>query len=176
MPPPRKPTVLKRRDGVTKVERYRPGEPVVEEGAPPRPADLDPDERRVWDETVADLLAQHVLSPVDGIMLRLLVVTKVRWMRTVAFLKKRGTSYRAKNTLHHRPEFIQERQLAQDLRIIAGRFGLSPADRAGVEAIPDRSPGATSEFWTTRSPPGDPRRRRAPPDPEAARRRGEFYS
>ncbi len=155
MPTSPTPVALKVARGTLKVGRTNPNMPTPEEGAPPTPRDLAPDELAAWKMLVKDLTALHVLSPQDGAALKMLAVTYARWERLVTVLREEGHVYRTKSKsgvsmIRPRPEVVLERRAFQQFNILAGKFGLTPSDRQRVSTIPNKKRNTLDEFRTPR--------------------------
>ncbi len=124
------PTALKLLRGETRPSRvnYRAPKPLPT--VPEKPVDLDAGAAPTWDLVVAGLGPTGVLSPIDGLVLRILAEAAARYQASSAALAASGPLIRGARA----GELIKNLLLAREL-------GATPSARAGLRA-PVAEPGA----------------------------------
>jgi len=130
--PPRKPTALKRQQGTYRTDRdplLRRGAAEVPEGAPPCPADLDAEARRVWNEVVPALLKIGTLEQTDGGMLRGYCTLLVRVQKLEALAAAEPILETKAGKKAH-PAGVEARKLWPLVEKLASDLGLHYAARA----------------------------------------------
>lgn len=146
------PTHIKQQRGSRRAGE-NPAEPQVPRGYPPKPAEIEPDVSAWWDHYAEMLYSAGLLTPLDGTnLLRLAQATaEVQWCnrvlgrKIIVNTKKRtkaatGESsppeeFEIRYIQVHPLYYVRKDALAQEAKILAC-FGMSPADRVRVEAIP----------------------------------------
>jgi len=120
----------------------RPGEPMPEPQAPPRPAALSPGAAVVWDEVVPRLDAAGMIALVDGRTFARYCELFQVWDELLAFLRKSGHAHPIKNTrgevvgVRPYPQLRLALQVSEHLLRMETHFGMTPAARARLIAQP----------------------------------------
>lgn len=138
---PRKPTALRVLHG-DREDRMPVDEPVPDEADVRRPASLPPRASEVWDTIAPDLIRKHVLTAWDVDLLAAFCAAVIVNRDAAAELEENGVKCStvvrelADGTLiydlRRNPAWQAFRESASTMATIGGRFGLSPADRAGL--------------------------------------------
>lgn len=127
---PRKPTESLERGGGYREDRHgdRKNQPQFE-GEPEQPADLSDDAKAHWEAVVPDLVAGGVAKAIDTSAL-------------AAMCESWAEYSKAKRLAVYDLQEMRQRQMLMSgalklWRDLAARFGLTPADRAKLEVVPD---------------------------------------
>lgn len=138
---PKKPTQLKLLQG-DRDDRINHDEPVPDEADVVRPPWLPEAASQVWDTLAPDLIAKHVLTAWDVDMFAAFCAAVVANREAAAEIDENGVkcSTLVRETsngdmiydLRRNPAWQVFRESAVTMAAIGGKFGLSPADRAGL--------------------------------------------
>ena len=128
--PPKKPTAL--RIAGTSHRRENAHEPRPPEGAPEPWSGLNDDAKAVYGELIETLKPLGVVTVSDGLMLSMLASAIDGYAKCSKVIDEQGMTVMAQNGEKTRPEAVQLHKFRESILRIAGRFGLSPADRAGL--------------------------------------------
>lgn len=140
--PPPKPTALKILAGNPGKRPLNPREPQPSAQAPRCPAWLSKEAKREWRRIVPELEAMRVLTRVDGDALTAYSQTYARWRAAEEFLVQHGEVYPLRDEsgkvrcMQQFPQVSIARNLLLVLRAYQQEFGLTPAARTRVQAIP----------------------------------------
>lgn len=140
--PPPKPTALKILAGNPGKRPLNPREPQPSAQAPRCPAWLPKEAKREWRRIVPELEAMRVLTRVDGDALTAYCQTYARWRAAEEFLVQHGEVYPLRDEsgkvrcMQQFPQVSIARNLLLLLRAYQQEFGLTPAARTRVQAIP----------------------------------------
>lgn len=121
-------------------------EPLPPKRRPSCPAWLDPEAKKVWRETVANLELMKVLTIVDRNALARYCQTCARWKKMEEFIQKFGETYPLKDEKGQVRCFVQWPQvaIAHKLATALGRleqeFGLTPSARTRISVGASRQP------------------------------------
>lgn len=140
MPRPRTPTALLKLKGSWHAKE-RGDEPQPELGCPEMPADFSDEEREVWERTTATLAGLGLLATSDWAVVERYSRMLCRWRRCEQVIKAEGLTYRTEGgrngpQVRTRPEAVEARNLAVELRTIETSLGLSPAARSRLSITP----------------------------------------
>lgn len=138
---PRKPTALRVLEG-DRADRMPVNEPVPDTAEVERPASLPDRAAEVWDAVAPDLIRKGVLTPWDTDMLAAFCNAVIVNRDAAAEIEENGVKCSAlvRETangdliydLRRNPAWGVFRESAATMASLGGRFGLSPADRAGL--------------------------------------------
>ena len=126
------------------------GTPQPKVKAPPCPAGLCPDGKKVWRNLTKHLLSMRLISEVDWPQLERYCIFFIRWRQCEQFIEKHGTTYPVKADnpdtyvvkppdggpcivgwkLH--PHVRESENLDHILKQIEANFGLTPSARARI--------------------------------------------
>lgn len=138
--PPRTPTAKLKLSGSWRADARDKVEPKPERGPPPRPDWLDDEGIAAWDQLVPVLDRMRVLTVADGNALALLCDTWSRYRRATREIKEKGEVYEAVTEhgfmLRRSPWSALRSELARMLRGQLAEFGVTPAGRGKVVALP----------------------------------------
>jgi P27 family predicted phage terminase small subunit len=142
----RRPTIFKEADGTMKESDRNPYEPKGTRGVPPAPKHLTREERASYSYFAKQVAALAVCTVQDAAALEMLACTHAEVRRLRAFLNKNGRTYTTKtssgSTMRRpHPEVSMLAKAEQQLRLLLGSFGLTPADRPNVASFAARSVG-----------------------------------
>lgn len=107
-------------------------EPRPPEGAPAPWSGLNDDAKAVYAELVATIQPLGVLTQADGLMLSLLANAVDGYAKCAATIEREGMTITSQNGRKSHPAIVQLHKYGASILQIAGRFGLSPADRVGL--------------------------------------------
>lgn len=138
--PPRRPNHLKILAGV-REDRINRNEPLPAESAIVPPVKLSPEAQRVWDRLAPDLIDQGVLSAWDTGLFALYCDAEATYFECRAALGADFTTKGSvKNTEVKSPLWRIMRDCEASMRAIGAKFGLTPADRAGLDVSESAPP------------------------------------
>ena len=146
--PARKLNIQKYRQGTLRKSRLNPHTPAPQLGSPGTPKGLTPRARRAWRELAKSLLEMEILTPADGLALRLLAETFDEYVIADLAVRKHGLTYQTETEsgsimYRPRPEVAIRADAQRRLFRIAQAFGLSPEARDKVSrVIEETDPGA----------------------------------
>jgi P27 family predicted phage terminase small subunit len=116
-------------------------EAVVAPGFPPPPKALAPAVRRAYFKLGRQLKAVGLCSRLDGHLLCVFAQVWVRWLEAEAQYRVSGPVIRSPNNFPILNPFLAVSNTCQkQLRLIASEYGLSPASRNRVAAVPRQEP------------------------------------
>jgi phage terminase small subunit len=119
----RKPTALKVLEGTARPDRMNPREPAAASAPMPAPpAELDADERAVWERLAPVVDALKVATAADVEAFHLAILAVARFHRV------------ARNSDATTNQFAKAHAVAMNS---LAQFGLTPAQRAKVSTLPD---------------------------------------
>ena len=131
--PPRKPTAIRELEGrprrMAKSYDDRTHEPRPEIVAVDPPADLSVDARKAWDFLSARLVANRILTELDGPLFEAFVRTYALWRQVTRAAEKANASGEVDGKMTR-----LSLQLHTTLRTTGREFGLTPAGRAAMGA------------------------------------------
>jgi P27 family predicted phage terminase small subunit len=146
MPNPRKPTALRIIEGNRGHRPLPKHEPKPRRGIPQPPAHLDAYARAEWDRITPELDAIGMLSAIDGTALAAYCQCVSRWMQAeeaIQRMKARDKLTSALmikttngNAIQNPLIGVANRAMHMAIRF-AAEFGMSPAARARLSALPD---------------------------------------
>jgi P27 family predicted phage terminase small subunit len=147
----RKPTVLKGIDGglAPKKAASGPAEPKPETAKIVRPQMLTPRARVHWDRLAPDLIKQGVLTFWDVNLFAAYCEAAARFDAARTLVTKHGLLVpgRTAGQLVKNPAVQIQRDASDEMMRIGARFGLSPAERAGLQVPnPDKKKTGLAEF------------------------------
>ena len=138
MPKPRQPADLKlltgRGNGKDIAGRPIPAVPPFEKGAPVAPDWLDPEARRVWDETLPSLESLNLIKPEDGPVFAALCTTWSTYVAAQRRIQLEGLTLTNPSTGHvgTNPVVTVAANAGRDLVKLATHFGLTPLSETGL--------------------------------------------
>jgi P27 family predicted phage terminase small subunit len=150
--PPRKPTPLLKLAGSTLAGNRDATEPKPSATAPPMPQWLDAEARAAWKQLVPILERMRVLTEADGLALAMLCNAWSRYRTASDRLDRYGDVYPVKGPdgelkmLRRSPYAALQMEHANTVRRLLAEFGLTPAARGRVVALPESTNGKTSLF------------------------------
>ena len=138
--PARKPSALKQRQGTLRKSRLNQHAPAPKAGLPAVPKGLSPRSRKAWKELARVLLDLEVLTPADGLALRLLSDAFDEYLEADHAVRSHGLVYQTETEsgsvmYRPRPEVAIRADAQRRLFRIAQSFGLTPADRDKVSRV-----------------------------------------
>ena len=135
------PTALKLITG-KKGRGINPNEPRPELKAPSCPAYLSAAAKAEWKRVAPSLEAQGLLTDFDLAPLAAYCELYARWKKSLREIEKHGEIIvNVKGIMQTSPWVLIARSSEKEMRIYAGLFGMSPADRSKVNVVPKDKPG-----------------------------------
>jgi P27 family predicted phage terminase small subunit len=154
---PRKPTALKLLQG-DRQDRINRDEPVPDEAEVVRPEWLPEPAAAIWDQLAPDLIAKNVLTAWDVDMFAAFCTAVVANREAAADLDQSGVKCTTlvRETargdliydLRRNPAWQVFRESAATMAGIGGKFGLTPADRAGLSVGQGEQHDPTADLLT----------------------------
>lgn len=133
------PTHIKRQRGSRRAGE-NPAEPQLPRGYPARPDDLEEDVARWWDHYAEMLYSAGLLTPLDGTNLLRLAEATAEVRRVTRAMGSKMVVQTPTGWVQAHPLIpVRRDALAREARLLAS-FGMSPADRVRVEAVPLPAP------------------------------------
>ena len=135
--PPRAPTKIRMMRGTLRADRTNPHEarPII--AAPRCPRELQGEARKFWKRTAPRLIALGLLSEIDEGMFAAYCSAWDRWLTCIERVKQDGLMVISKTRGPILNPLLKEIASCETaLRNFGGHFGLSPASRSKVQAIP----------------------------------------
>lgn len=134
---PRKPTAAKVLDGSYRADRDGPIDGVVKgAGAPVPPADMTDAARAYWDRLCPQLVKAGVACESDSDALALLCW----WLAQLAAIQQTIAALRASGAGSVGKLYIEAGIATDKVDKLAGKFGLTPSDRAKLRVEPAAAP------------------------------------
>jgi P27 family predicted phage terminase small subunit len=131
------PTRLKLLKGTDRADRLNRSEPSPQPSIPRCPAELGEEARKEWKRITKDLHVLGLLTSIDRAALSLYCDAWGRWIESLDSLKKYGVVIKSPNGYPvQSPYLAVANKAAEQVRLLLGEFGLSPASRARVHAAP----------------------------------------
>ena len=150
--PPPKPTAMLKLSGSWRA-RGRKNEPTPVSRTPPSPPWLDDEGKKAWKQIVPILERMRVITEADGFALAVLCEAWSRYRRATDMLNQYGDVYPVKNPdgslkmLRRSPYSAMQMELALNVRRMLAEFGLTPAARGRLIALPEvKTDGKASYF------------------------------
>lgn len=150
--PPPKPTSMLKLAGSWRANK-RQGEPTPTHAPPAMPEWLDDEGKGAWKQLVPILTRMRVLTEADGFALAVLCEAWSRYRRATDMLAQYGDVYPVKNPdgslkmLRRSPYSAMQMELALNVRRMLAEFGLTPAARGRLIALPeDKGHGKAALF------------------------------
>lgn len=145
--PPPKPTAMLKLSGSWRAAARDQTEPKPLAGPPPRPDWLDEEGVAAWEHLVPILARMRVLTEADAMALSMLCEAWSRYRRATDMLAKHGDVYQSGQTLRRSPYSAMQMELALIVRRMLSEFGLTPAARGRIVALPeDKTIGKAGYF------------------------------
>lgn len=150
--PPRKPTPLLKLSGSWLADAREKHEPKPASTAPTMPAWLDAEGKKAWKHLVPILERMRVLTEADGYALTMLCVAWSRYRIACDKLEQFGDVYPVKGpdgqvkALKRSPYAVLQIEHAMNVRRMLQEFGLTPAARGRIVALPESKNGKTDLF------------------------------
>lgn len=132
--PKRTPGELRVIDGEKNKDRINLREPKPPMITPDPPAWLTGAQKRAWRKIVPTLAGMRVLTTADIVALETLCVSYAKW-REAAEQAQVGVVTTPKGTVVANPMIGVEIKYLANLRQLVGEFGMTPASRAGIQAV-----------------------------------------
>jgi P27 family predicted phage terminase small subunit len=133
--------------------KARKDEPKPQGTRPKRPEWLDAEGKKAWDQLTPILERMRVLTEADGFALAVLCESWSRYRRATDMLIQYGDVYPVKNPdgtlkmLRRSPYSAMQMELALNVRRMLAEFGLTPAARGRLIALPeDKDHGKAAYF------------------------------
>lgn len=151
--PPPKPTAMLKLSGSWRA-RTRKKEPTPAAIRPKRPAWLDDEGAKAWDQLVPILERMRVLTEADGFALAVLCEAWARYRRATDMLNQYGDVYPVKNPdgtlkmLRRSPYSAMQMELALNVRRMLAEFGLTPAARGRLIALPEAKDNGKASYFS----------------------------
>lgn len=145
--PPPKPRALKVVQGTLRKDR-EPESPVeLEPGIPEPPEGMGDEARRCWDRLVPVLVTVRILTVIDREALVMLCNSWAHYWYLQGVVEEEGFTYTSAkgNVLQHPAVSSMNKALENCLRL-AREFGLTPASRSRIEALPKPPEDPSREF------------------------------
>jgi P27 family predicted phage terminase small subunit len=145
---PSKPNHLKILAGV-REDRINRGEPIPDDCEIVPSVPLSEGAQKVWDRLAPDLVAKRVLTAWDVDLFTVFCDAVAAYSECRELM---GTAYvvegSVKGTLVKSAYFRIMRDCVETMIRVGGRFGLTPADRAGIDVSGDKPPMSGERFFT----------------------------
>lgn len=130
-------------------------EPTPVRGVPPRPTWLSKSARRYWRGITETLDKLEVLTVADGAAVALLCEALAEQAAARAVIEATGATYEAQTQtgsaiVRQRPEVAMAADAWRRASAMLQQFGLTPASRTRVRAVPDNPPDPFDEFLNRR--------------------------
>lgn len=157
--PPPKPTALKALEGTLRPDRVNPREPRPAEvmpGAEPPHWLADPAAREYWTELVDLLTPARIVGVTDMTALAVLASAFGSWRHWQEWLRRHRPTYRVKSshgggyTFRARPETQYLKEAESRLVELLREFGMTPASRTRIAALPSQMTDPAEEFLSGR--------------------------
>lgn len=151
--PPPKPTSMLKLTGSWRANK-RQGEPTPELLAPAMPIWLDVEGKKAWKKLAPILTRMRVLTEADGFALAVLCEAWSRYRRATDMLAQYGDVYPVKNAdgtlkmLRRSPYSSMQMELALNVRRMLAEFGLTPAARGRMIALPETKNNGKAALFT----------------------------
>ena len=135
---PRKPTVRKKLEGTLRPDRMNLAEPEIVATEPTPPDAITAGAMTHWRDLAPKLSGQRILAETDRHILRILCEVLAQYDECEEILAEEGRFYDSGSGVkREHPASKKQGELMKEIRAYSSRLGLSPADRAKVEALPD---------------------------------------
>ena len=157
--PPPKPTAMLKLSGSWRA-RGRKNEPQPAGSRPKKPEWLDDEGKKAWEQLVPILERMRVLTEADGFALAVLCEAWSRYRRATDMLIQYGDVYPVKNPdgtlkmLRRSPYSAMQMELALNVRRMLAEFGLTPAARGRLIALPENKDNGKAAFFSRSSAAG----------------------
>jgi len=140
---PKKPRVVKERQGTLRPHREKKPEAQIAPGMPECPEALTDGAKEEWCRVCKDLYDAGLLSKVDRGALAIYCDNWDRWMVALEVLKTKDAVIETPNgSLIRNPHLAILNQAQDKCGKFAAKFGMAPADRASITARPPEEESA----------------------------------
>ena len=149
----RVPTRLKVLRGTARKDRTNPREPKPELATPEPPAWLNADALAEWKRLVPELEALRILTRVDRDDLAAYCDALAEWKEATEDLAANGSLYveTPQGFLQAHPAVSIRRNAREAVRKFSALYGLNPADRSKIHAIPEEETDPLAEFTSPKA-------------------------
>jgi P27 family predicted phage terminase small subunit len=134
------PTRLKVLRGTDRPDRRNPREPAMKAATPHCPAHLGVEAKREWRRAARQLAVVGLLTQIDRTALALYCDAWGRWVEAIQALQTYGVMVKSPNGYPMQSPYLAvANKAAEQVRLLLGEFGMTPASRARVHATPPES-------------------------------------
>ncbi|QDV91757.1 Phage terminase, small subunit [Phycisphaerae bacterium RAS2] len=142
------PTAIKRARGNPGKRPLNDNEPQPEKRIPPCPSFIDAEAKRLWSQLGKLLLANGVLSEMDGLSLATLCQAWSRWKFAEEHIQKFGPIILSpdKKFPIQSPYLAVANKCMEQINKILIEFGMTPSSRSRIETLLDQGPSDFDEF------------------------------
>jgi len=131
------PTHLKALRGTLRKDRTNRHEPKAKPGMPSCPAELGAIAKREWRRISKQLAAMGLLTTIDRAALALYCDAYGRWLEAIEALQKYGAVVKSPNGYPVQSPYVSiANKAGEQVRLLLAEFGMSPASRSRVTAVP----------------------------------------
>ena len=142
------PTRLKVLRGTDRPDRRNPDEPVVKPAIPPCPPHLGAEAKREWRRASKRLAAVGLLTEIDRAAFALYCDSYGRWVEATQAVQTYGLMVKSPNGFPMQSPYLAvANKAAEQMRLLLGEFGMTPASRARVHAVPAIPQDDPFEVW-----------------------------
>jgi P27 family predicted phage terminase small subunit len=142
------PTRLKVLRGTDRPDRRNPHEPTVQAATPRCPAHLGVEAKREWRRAAKHLAAVGLLTQIDRTALALYCDAWGRWVEALHALQTYGLMVKSPNGYPMQSPYLAvANKASEQVRLLLGEFGMTPASRARVHAEPTTAEDDPFELW-----------------------------
>ena len=145
--PPKKPTPLKVVQGTFRPDREPKNPAILEPQAPKPPKGMSQPGRACWRRIVPKLVAARILTELDRELLAAYCECWAMYWDLKTIVHKEGytTTTHKGNVIQH-PLVGSMNKMLDSLIRLGREFGLTPASRSRIEALPEPPTDPTAEF------------------------------
>lgn len=139
---PRKPTAVKKLQGTARKDRTPKREPKPRTGVE-APAVLSKEARAEWDRLAPELERLGLLTIADRAQFAIYCDAVARWTKLTEKLDKLDEMTEAQGKAGYRQQVAEvalQKSYGEIVSRLAGRFGLDPSARAGLDVLPGNLP------------------------------------
>jgi P27 family predicted phage terminase small subunit len=145
------PTRLKVLRGTDRPDRRNPNEPVVKPATPSCPKHLGAEAKREWRRASKQLAAVGLLAQIDRAAFALYCDSYGRWVETTEAIRTYGLMVKSKNGIPMQSPYLAvANKAAEQMRLLLGEFGMTPASRSRVNAEPVTPKDDPFALWERR--------------------------
>jgi len=131
------PTKIKALRGTLRKHRANANEPKAQPGMPACPAELGIIAKREWRRISRHLSAMGLLTTADRAALALYCDAYGRWLEAIKALQQYGVVIKSPNGYPVQSPYVAiANKAGEQVRLLLGEFGMSPASRTRVTAAP----------------------------------------